>query len=57
VGHGLLLRLGLSGGGTPVGSRDWKVTWNMVDFMLVDRGRAWPEYKRVGQAGIYVYPG
>jgi hypothetical protein len=25
----------------------------MVDFMLVDQGRAWPEYKSIGQAGIY----
>jgi hypothetical protein len=26
----------------------------MVDFMQVDQGRAWPEYKSIGQANIYV---
>jgi hypothetical protein len=25
----------------------------MVDFMSVDQGRAWLEYKSIGQAGIY----
>jgi hypothetical protein len=29
----------------------------MVDFMPVDQGRAWPEYKSIGQAGISGYPG
>jgi hypothetical protein len=27
----------------------------MVDFMLVDQRRAWPGYRRIGQAGIYVW--
>jgi hypothetical protein len=26
----------------------------MVDFMPVDKGRAWPEYKSIGQAGICI---
>jgi hypothetical protein len=29
----------------------------MVDFMLDYQGRAWPEYKSIGHAGILVYPG
>jgi hypothetical protein len=29
----------------------------MDDFMPDYQGRAWPEYKSIGQAGIFVYPG
>jgi hypothetical protein len=29
----------------------------VVDFVPVDQGKAWPEYERIGQAGIYAYPG
>jgi hypothetical protein len=29
----------------------------MFDFMPDYQGRAWPEYKSIGQAGIFVYPG
>jgi hypothetical protein len=29
----------------------------MVDFMPVDQRRAWPGYRSIGQAGIYVYLG
>jgi hypothetical protein len=29
----------------------------MVDFVPDYQGRAWPEHKSIGQAGIYVYPG
>jgi hypothetical protein len=28
-----------------------------VDFMPADLVRVWPEYKNIGYAGIYVYPG
>jgi hypothetical protein len=29
----------------------------MVNFMSVDQGGVWPEYKSIGQIGIEVYPG
>jgi hypothetical protein len=29
----------------------------MAGFMPDYQGRAWPEYKSIGQAGIFVYPG
>jgi hypothetical protein len=29
----------------------------MVDFMPGYQDGAWPEYKSIGQAGIFVYPG
>jgi hypothetical protein len=29
----------------------------MVDFMLDYQEGAWPEYRSIGQAGIFEYPG